>query len=38
MTGFPLDLENLEKWKYTWKTWAWNFENFNKYHGKKPDY
>ena len=24
-TGFPLDLENLEKWEYTWKTW--------KYHG-----
>ena len=23
--GFPLDLENLEKWEYTWKTW--------KYHG-----
>ena len=25
LTGFPLDLENLEKWGYTWKTW--------KYHG-----
>ena len=25
LTGFPLDLENLEKWEYTWKTW--------KYHG-----
>ena len=24
-SGFPLDLENLEKWEYTWKTW--------KYHG-----
>ena len=24
-TGFPLDLENLEKWEYTWETW--------KYHG-----
>ena len=24
-SGFPLDLENLEKWGYTWKTW--------KYHG-----
>ena len=24
-TGFPLNLENLEKWEYTWKTW--------KYHG-----
>ena len=23
--GFPLDLKNLEKWEYTWKTW--------KYHG-----
>ena len=23
--GFPLDLENLGKWEYTWKTW--------KYHG-----
>ena len=25
VTGFPLDLENLDKWGYTWKTW--------KYHG-----
>ena len=25
LPGFPLDLENLEKWGYTWKTW--------KYHG-----
>ena len=25
LAGFPLDLENLEKWEYTWKTW--------KYHG-----
>ena len=25
ITGFPLDLENLEKREYTWKTW--------KYHG-----
>ena len=25
ISGFPLDLENLEKWEYTWKTW--------KYHG-----
>ena len=24
-SGFPLDLEKLEKWEYTWKTW--------KYHG-----
>ena len=24
-SGFPLNLENLEKWGYTWKTW--------KYHG-----
>ena len=25
LPGFPLDLENLEKWEYAWKTW--------KYHG-----
>ena len=23
LTGFPLDLENLEKWEYTWKTWKY---------------
>ena len=25
-SGFPLNLQNLEKWQYTWKTW--NFVNF----------
>ena len=23
LSGFPLDLENLEKWEYTWKTWKY---------------
>ena len=38
--GFPLDLENLEKWEYTWKTWKyheilkkmlWNLEKLGGY-------
>ena len=33
--GFPLDLENLEKWEYIWKTWKYQgiLKNLI-YHGK----
>ena len=24
LLGFPLDLENLERWEYTWKTWKYD--------------
>ena len=35
--GFPLDLENLGKWQYTWKTWKYhgilkNLINMEKWH------
>ena len=34
--GFPLDLENLEKSEYIWKTWKYYgiLKKINKYHGK----
>ena len=32
--GFPLDLENLEKWAHLENLEIWNFEKINKYHGK----
>ena len=35
-SGFPLDLENLEKMRVHLENLeiSWNFEKFNKYHGK----
>ena len=26
ISGFPLELKNLEKWEYTWKTWKYIME------------